>query len=162
MNKIGEIKKLVEIAKPQISIITNIGNAHIGNFNDSLEIAKEKSDIFEFFTKKSIAIIPGDSNYLNIIKKKHKEKLIIFLHLEKPIIVIQNLKLTNMTKYLLLHQNIKLILKKKSNFNNWEINISIILTVLETLDLDLKKFSKNLENLKPLSGRGEIKKVKKN
>ena len=62
MNNYGEIKKLAEIAKPNISIITNIGNAHIGNFKDSIEIAKEKSDIFDYFTKKSTAIIPGDSN----------------------------------------------------------------------------------------------------
>ena len=33
MNCKGEIKKLTKIASPTISIITNIGLAHIGNFN---------------------------------------------------------------------------------------------------------------------------------
>ena len=74
MNNYGEIKKLVEIVKPDISIITNIGNAHIGNFKNSQEIAKEKSDIFEYFSKKSIAIIPGDSKHTNLIKKKALRK----------------------------------------------------------------------------------------
>ena len=37
MSSYGEIKKLAEIAKPNISIITNIGNAHIGNFKNSLK-----------------------------------------------------------------------------------------------------------------------------
>ena len=45
MNNYGEIKKLAEIAKPHIAIVTNVGNAHIGNFKNSLEIANEKSDI---------------------------------------------------------------------------------------------------------------------
>ena len=161
MNKIGEIKKLVEIAKPQISIITNIGNAHIGNFNDSLEIAKEKSDIFEFFTKKSVAIIPGDSNYLNIIKKKAQRKTNNIFTFGETYNCDSKFKAYKYDKISFTTSKHKIDLEKKSNFNNWEINISIILTVLETLDLDLKKFSKNLENLKPLSGRGEIKKVKK-
>ena len=51
MNSYGEIKKLAEIAKPHIAIITNIGNAHIGNFSNALEIAREKSDIFRYFNK---------------------------------------------------------------------------------------------------------------
>ena len=74
MSSYGEIKKLAEIAKPNISIITNIGNAHIGNFKDSIEIAKEKSAIFDYFTKKSTAIIPGDSEYINLIKKESERK----------------------------------------------------------------------------------------
>ena len=53
MNSYGEIKKLAKIAKPHIAIITNIGNAHIGNFSNALEIAREKSDIFRYFNKNS-------------------------------------------------------------------------------------------------------------
>ena len=34
MNNYGEISKLSKIAKPHISIITNIGSAHIGNFKN--------------------------------------------------------------------------------------------------------------------------------
>ena len=74
MNSYGEIKKLAEIAKPHIAIITNIGDAHIGNFSTNIEIAKEKSDIFQYFNKNSIAIIPGDSKYINLIKRKAQTK----------------------------------------------------------------------------------------
>ena len=52
-------------------------------------------------------------------------------------------------------------LKKKIKFKNWEINISIILIILKILRLKLKNFCQNLEKLKPLSGRGEIVKIKK-
>ena len=92
MNNYGEIKKLVEIVKPDISIITNIGNAHIGNFKNSQEIAKEKSDIFEYFSQKSIAIIPGDSKHTNLIKKKALKKQKMFSHLEEIKNVIQHLR----------------------------------------------------------------------
>ena len=55
MNKFGEIKKLAKISKPTISVITNIGSAHIGNFIKQKDIAEEKSDIFCFLTKASYA-----------------------------------------------------------------------------------------------------------
>ena len=40
MNSPGEIKKLSEIAKPNVGIITNIGTAHAANFKDPKNIAK--------------------------------------------------------------------------------------------------------------------------
>ena len=41
MNQKDEIKKLSKMASPNISIITNIGEAHIGNFKSKNEIANE-------------------------------------------------------------------------------------------------------------------------
>ena len=46
MNKKGEIKKLSNICKPDIGLITKISNAHIGNFNSLKDIALAKSEIF--------------------------------------------------------------------------------------------------------------------
>ena len=161
MNSYGEIKKLAEIAKPHIAIITNIGDAHIGNFNTNIEIAREKSDIFQYFNKKSIAIIPGDSKYINLIKKKAQKKtkkIFTFGENEKcdsRFVSYEDEKVS----FILSKQRINL--KKKIKFKNWEINISIILIILKILRLNLKNFCQNLEKLKPLSGRGEIVKIQK-
>ena len=47
MNHLGEIDYLSNIAKPNISLINNALNAHIGNgFNSVSDIAKAKSEIF--------------------------------------------------------------------------------------------------------------------
>ncbi|MEA3577713.1 UDP-N-acetylmuramoyl-tripeptide--D-alanyl-D-alanine ligase [Peribacillus frigoritolerans] len=44
----GEIKKHCSIIQPNISVITNIGSAHVGNFNSSIvELARAKSEIIE-------------------------------------------------------------------------------------------------------------------
>ena len=48
MNHSGEIKKLVEIADPDFVTITNIGNAHIGNFASHADLAAAKLEIFNF------------------------------------------------------------------------------------------------------------------
>ena len=161
MNSYGEIKKLAEIAKPHIAIITNIGDAHIGNFSTNIEIAREKSDIFQYFNKNSIAIIPGDSKYINLIKRKAQtktKKIFTFGENEKcdsKFVSYEDQKIS----FILSKQKINL--KKKVKFKNWEINISIILIILKILRLNLKNFCQNLEKLKPLSGRGEIVKIKK-
>ena len=48
MNHSGEIRKLVEIADPDFVTITNIGNAHIGNFASHADLAAAKLEIFNF------------------------------------------------------------------------------------------------------------------
>ena len=47
MSKSGEIRNLTRLIKPQIGIITNIGEAHIENFKNINGIAKAKSEIIE-------------------------------------------------------------------------------------------------------------------
>lgn len=61
-NHIGEIEYLADIVKPNIGIITNIGNAHIGNFKSKDNILKEKSKIGLPGTK---VIVNGDDEYLS-------------------------------------------------------------------------------------------------
>ena len=47
MSKAGEIKKLTNLVKPHIGVITNIGEAHIENFKNINGIAKAKSEIID-------------------------------------------------------------------------------------------------------------------
>ena len=49
MNSSGEIKKLSEIAKPNVGIITNIGTALAANFKDQ-KILLKKNLIFLVFS----------------------------------------------------------------------------------------------------------------
>ena len=47
MNHFGEISLLTNIAKPTISVITNIGTSHIGNLGSRENILKAKLEILE-------------------------------------------------------------------------------------------------------------------
>ena len=47
MSKAGEIDKLSKIIRPNIGIITNIGEAHIENFKNIKGIAKAKSELID-------------------------------------------------------------------------------------------------------------------
>lgn len=71
MNNLGEIKRLSEIAKPSIGVITNIGTAHIENLGSRENILKAKMEITSYFDENSILIINGDDEYLSrLIKDK--------------------------------------------------------------------------------------------
>lgn len=61
MNNEGEIRFLADIAKPDIAVITNVGTAHIGNFESAEGIAEAKAEILEGLRPGGFAILPGDT-----------------------------------------------------------------------------------------------------
>lgn len=63
MNHLGEIRKLTKIAKPTLSVITNIGTSHIGNLGSRENILKAKLEILEGMNKPK-AVINNDNDLL--------------------------------------------------------------------------------------------------
>ena len=51
MSRAGEIHKLSKLVKPNIGIITNIGEAHIENFKNLRKIAEAKGEIINNIKK---------------------------------------------------------------------------------------------------------------
>ena len=74
MNHFGEISLLTSIAKPTLSVITNIGTAHIGNLGSRENILKAKLEILEGMEKPKI-IINDDNDLLHKWYLENKEKL---------------------------------------------------------------------------------------
>ena len=72
MSKSGEIKKLTNLIKPNIGIITNIGEAHLENFKNIKGIAKAKSEIIEHIQPKGTIILNRDDKFFNFLFKKAK------------------------------------------------------------------------------------------
>lgn len=64
MNHLGEIELLSKIAKPTISVITNVGTSHIGNLGSRQNILKAKLEILAGMKNKKL-IINNDNDLLN-------------------------------------------------------------------------------------------------
>ena len=64
MDHFGEISALTKIAKPTISVITNIGSSHIGNLGSMENILKAKLEILEGMDKK-VLVINNDNDLLH-------------------------------------------------------------------------------------------------
>ena len=73
MNHLGEISELTKIAKPTISVITNIGTSHIGNLGSRENILKAKLEILEGMERPKV-VINNDNDLLHNWYEENKEK----------------------------------------------------------------------------------------
>ena len=95
MQGLGEIRELAEIVLPKISIVTNIGESHLEYLKTKKNVAKAKSEIFDFLGKNDYAIINQDDEYFEHLKDRVKArgaKVVTFGLLEKADIGTNELK----------------------------------------------------------------------
>ena len=83
MNKSGEINKLSKMIKPNVAVITNIGEAHIENFRNKVGIANAKSEIIENIEKGGTLILNKDDKFFSLLNKKQNLKKLKLFHLER-------------------------------------------------------------------------------
>lgn len=66
--EVGDIKLLAEMAQPNVAVVTNVSQAHIGRFGSQENIAKGKGEIYQSISKSGLAIINQDSEYAELWK----------------------------------------------------------------------------------------------
>ena len=62
----GEMHRLGEIAKPDMVVMTNIGQCHLEFLKDRDGILKAKTEVFEHMPKDGVVFLNGDDDKLNI------------------------------------------------------------------------------------------------
>ncbi|ACR47524.1 UDP-N-acetylmuramoyl-tripeptide--D-alanyl-D-alanine ligase [Rickettsia peacockii str. Rustic] len=161
MNHKGEIRELVQILKPNITMITNISEAHLEFFNSLEEIAEAKCEIFANFSKNDIAVINADTNCYN-----------------KILSILKNLSITDIHSFgrsaktsaeLILYENLGEQVYLKYKINNKVLDVTIpfiprhftenytgVLLIIDILGKDIEIAANHLANISPTKGRGEI------
>jgi murE/murF fusion protein len=159
MSNTGEIRKLSNLVKPYVAIITNIGEAHLENFDNLNGIAKAKSEIIENICTGGYLILNRDNKYCTYLSKlarRRKINVLTFGKSEKSSAKLVKNKLYknyNNLHFRVLNKNIYLSVK---NVNPLIIsNILAVLLTLYILDLDLTKITNFTKFFQLSEGRGK-------
>ena len=161
MNRLGEINALSKILKPNLGVITNIGEAHLGKLGSINKIAKAKSEIIKNVTKNGIIILYKDCKFyekLKKISKLNKLKILSFgcdakATISYKIIDLNKVQIKLRNKYF----NLKLV---NMNLNNIK-NILVCFLILDYLKLNINLAKKFFATIKNIRGRGNLVRIKK-
>ena len=74
----GEMHRLSEVARPDICILTNIGQCHLEFLGDRDGVLKAKTEIFDFMNPEGSIFVNGDDDKLITLKEKWQDRLITF------------------------------------------------------------------------------------
>jgi UDP-N-acetylmuramoyl-tripeptide--D-alanyl-D-alanine ligase len=75
---LGDIAKLVEMAKPNIGMVLRVGTAHIGEFGSAEAVAQTKSEMISSLAPDAIAILGQYDEFTPAMKSLHDGQVINF------------------------------------------------------------------------------------
>ncbi len=68
INHFGEMHRLSQIARPDVCVITNIGNCHLEYLGDRDGVLRAKSEIFDFLSPDGAVVLNGEDDKLSALR----------------------------------------------------------------------------------------------
>ncbi len=161
-NHFGEIEYTAKIAKPDIALITNIGNSHIEFLKNKKGVLKEKIALFNNINENGKVIINNDDELLEKIKENYQNKITFGFKGKvdvkgKTLGVTKDSKQKIEIKYNNTKLEIALPLLGKANAYNFLAAV----TIAKELGLTKKQITEATKKLKQVPKRLQIKEYKK-
>ena len=157
INHPGEMEVLSDIARPDVAMVTAIGEAHLGFFEGRAQLAQEKMKIARSLRQGGIRIFNGDDRFLN-----GKGEGIVRYGLKQGQVKAKNLKPTTQgTKFILENKGEKAGAELQMlGFHNVQNALAAVAAGL-VLGMPLKTLAARLKTFKPQARmRMETKTVK--
>ena len=102
-DKIGDIKYLTDIAKPDISIVTKVGPSHLERFKTVERVLEEKSKLVEVLGEKDIAVLNNDDSLVMTMKDITKAKIMTYGFSEEADVWASDIKINMSGTFFKLH-----------------------------------------------------------
>lgn len=159
INHFGEMTRLSKIARPDIAVITNIGDCHLEFLNDRNGVLKAKSEIFQHMNPEASVILNGEDQHLQTMKEVHS-KVPTFFGLSDS----ANVYASNITNLGLLGTSCDIHLTAKRHItctipipgHHMVLNALAGASVGLELGLSDAEIKAGIEALTPVSGRNHI------
>ncbi|MGW1275519.1 UDP-N-acetylmuramoyl-tripeptide--D-alanyl-D-alanine ligase [Streptomyces tsukubensis] len=74
----GDIRALTEIARPTVSVVTNVGTAHLGEFGSQDKIAEGKGEIIEALPAHGLAVLNADDPRVLAMRDRTSARVLTF------------------------------------------------------------------------------------
>ena len=161
MNHFNEISKLTKIAKPTISVITNIGTSHIGNLGSRENILKAKLEILEGMDKK-VLVINNDNDLLHKynLENKDVEKHTYGIENESDVMAEDIILNENESEFVCNLKGEKFKVKVPVGGIHFVYNALCAATVGNILGLSIEQIKKGIETFELTKKRMDITELK--
>lgn len=158
INHFGEMHRLSEIAKPDICVITNIGQCHLEFLGSREGILKAKSEIFDFMNPEGYVCVNGDDDMLSTIKEVHGHKPVSYGLTMKNDVYVTNVKnngILGSTASIYLNDetfDVEIPLPGE----HMVMNALAATCVGDLLGLTTEEIAEGIKNVKPVGGRSNL------
>lgn len=157
----GDMDYLVDLVKPEIGVLTNIGLSHLQFFGSEMGILNEKSKILKYTGQNGFAVINFDDPLLKNIIPKIKSQLLTFgsesgaqIHLQSYQIVYDKDSHNYGTEAQISYRNAKekIVIKNAVGFSHAQACAAAI-AVGQIFGITLSQAAVDLHNYKAQAGR---------
>jgi UDP-N-acetylmuramoyl-tripeptide--D-alanyl-D-alanine ligase len=152
-NHTGEIEFLSRLLRPDVGVITNIGDAHIGYFGSRDNIAKAKSELFTGTDAEGYAVLPSDDSYLDLLRESAGCRVVTFGRAEASAYRITSLEEKGDSLEFEINGE-PLRIKSLGHYN--VLNASAAYAVGELCGVEMERIREALFETEPIPGRSKI------
>ncbi len=92
MNHFGEIRRLAQICRPDIGVITNVGPAHLEGLGSVEGVAQAKGELLEFLSPGAKIVLNQDDPYVSALADRCSHEVLFFGFSESADIRAESLK----------------------------------------------------------------------
>ena len=154
----GEMSRLGKIVKPDMCVITNIGQCHLENLGDRDGVLKAKTEIFDYLKEGGKAFLNGDDDKLATVKEVNGLEPVFFGFDKKNDIYAEDVESKGLagTVFTAVTPKGKMRLRVNVPGHHMVSNALAAVAIGLELGLDEKQIAAGVAAFKPVSGHSSI------
>jgi UDP-N-acetylmuramoyl-tripeptide--D-alanyl-D-alanine ligase len=155
-NHPGEIDALGHLLLPDVAVITNIGDAHVGYFGSRAAIAEEKGSLLGRLAAGGVAVLPRDDEFFEKLDAKVQGRVFSFGRSTAADFRLGNVTFSEGLLRFTVNGE-PLSLSAVGEYN--ALNACAAFAVGDTSGVDAARAREALASVRPMQGRGRIHQV---